>query len=96
MVKDIGLIALLMNGINSIKTQATKKGTNLMAKHNYRSYEPITRHTKAGRAGQYIKCPHCDRLERRVYHMDWPDCTCRGCNRKIDKYDWLIEESVYR
>jgi len=96
MAKDIGLIVLLMNGINSIKTQATKKGTNLMTKRNYRSYEPINRNTKAGSAGKYIKCPDCDRIERRVYHMSWPDYPCRRCNKRINKFDWLIEQTLHR
>ena len=85
-----------MNGINSIKNQATKKGTNLMTKHNYRSYEPINRHTKAGSAGKYIKCPDCDRIERRVYHLNWTALDCRSCQKKIDKFDWLIEQPLYR
>ena len=63
---------------------------------NYRSYEPIDRNTKAGRAGKMIKCPICDRIERRVYHMDWKELTCTYCNQKVDKYEWLIEESIYR
>ena len=67
-----------------------------MTKRNYRSYEPITRNTKAGRAGKYIKCPHCDRIERRVYHLRWPDYPCSKCNKRINKFDWLIEQTIYR
>ena len=67
-----------------------------MTKHNYRSYEPINRRTKAGRAGKYIKCPHCDQLNRRIYHLSWTALDCRSCQKKVDKYDWLIEETIYR
>ena len=60
------------------------------------NYVPITKTSKAGRAGKKIKCKSCGKILRRVYHLSWPALTCLTCNKKVDKYDWLIEETIYR
>ena len=63
---------------------------------NFKSYEQISNKTKAGRAGNLIKCPNCYRIERRVYNMNWAEATCRFCHTTSNKYEWLIEEYIYR
>ena len=62
-----------------------------MTKH----YSKITKHTRAGRAGKLIKCPRCEH-KKRIYHLCWTALSCQGCHEMIDKYDWYIEESMYR
>jgi len=61
-----------------------------------KTYISINRKTKANRKGSQIQCPHCKRIERVIYHMKWDKETCRFCHTTSDKYEWLIEESVYR
>jgi len=63
---------------------------------NFKSYEPIKHNTKAGRAGKLIKCPHCQRIEKRVYHMLWTKETCRFCHTTSKKNEWLIEEYTFK
>lgn len=60
------------------------------------NYVPVNKHTKTGRAGKKIKCPHCSTILRRVYHLNWTKLTCLSCQKNVSKYDWLIEESIYR
>ena len=59
-------------------------------------YVPVTRNTKAGRAGKKIRCPYCDKIARRIYHMSWSKITCINCHTEVSKYDWLIEVPIYR
>jgi len=63
---------------------------------NFQSYVAITRKTEANRKGSRVKCPNCKRIERTVFNMKWKDLTCRFCHATKDKYEWLIEESIYR
>ena len=61
-----------------------------------KQYVPITKTSKAGRAGKLIRCSNCDSIGRRVYHLSWTRLTCLICKKDINKYDWLIEETLYR
>ena len=63
---------------------------------NFQSYVAITRKTKANRKGSHIRCSNCKRIERVIYDMKWKEETCRFCHKTSDKYEWLIEESLYR
>ena len=49
----------------------------------------VNRHTRAGRNGRQITCPDCGKIAR-VYHFAWCAITCSGCDRMIDKENWLI------
>ena len=61
-----------------------------------KQYVPITRHTKAGRAGKLVRCPTCNTIVRRVYHLSWSRLMCLVCKKAVNKYDLLIEETLYR
>ena len=60
------------------------------------NYVPIIKTSKAGRAGKLIKCKSCSKILRRVYHLSWSKLHCLTCNKDIDKYDWLIQETLHR
>jgi ribosomal protein S27E len=49
----------------------------------------VDRYTRAGRHGRQITCPDCGEIAR-VYHFAWCAITCSGCDRMIDKENWLI------
>ncbi len=61
-----------------------------------KNYVPITKTSKVGRAGKCIKCKSCQKILRRIYHLSWSKLVCLTCNKEIEKYDWLIEETLYR
>jgi len=49
----------------------------------------VTGHTRAGKDGKCLDCPHCgDTL--RVYHFDWFALQCQGCKAPVEKQNWLI------
>jgi ribosomal protein S27E len=47
----------------------------------------ITRHTRAPRAGAFIRCPHCQEVSL-VYHFCWSALTCQHCGESISKSSW--------
>ncbi len=61
-----------------------------------KNYSQITKRSKVGRAGKLIKCPTCEKILRRVYHLSWTKLTCLTCNKDVGKYEWLIEETLFR
>ncbi len=58
-------------------------------------YVPLTRNAKLGRAGKLLRCATCNSIGRRVYSLFWKKMPCIVCQKEIDKYDWLIEETLY-
>ena len=57
----------------------------------------VTRHTRAGRNGKDIYCPHGHKV--RVYHFSWNTLACPGCKGVNDpdwftKPEWLLEPPV--
>jgi hypothetical protein len=47
----------------------------------------ITRHTRAPRAGAFIRCPWCQEVSL-VHHFSWTALTCQHCGESVDKYCW--------
>jgi hypothetical protein len=47
----------------------------------------ITRHTRAPRAGAFIRCPWCQEVSL-VHHFSWAALTCQHCGESVDKYCW--------
>jgi hypothetical protein len=47
----------------------------------------ITRHTRAPRAGAFIRCPYCQEVSL-VHHFCWSALTCQHCGESISKSSW--------
>ena len=54
------------------------------------SYKPVTRYTRAGYNGKWIKCPKCSQTSK-VYHFSWTSLVCMCCRESVEKLDWLVE-----
>ena len=50
-------------------------------------FEPITKWTRAGKNGKYIKCSRCGGVHR-VYHFSWSGAACPKCTLYVTKYEW--------
>lgn len=66
----------------------TKYADHLNGRGFYIARAAVTKHTRAGRAGKEIYCPHCGSANR-VYHFAWCATTCQSCRAMVDKYDWF-------
>ena len=53
--------------------------------------ENVNRNTRAGRNGKEITCPKCQ-TRARVYHFSWSALNCQGCDRVIEKQDYLTNK----
>jgi len=53
----------------------------------------VTSHTRAGRAGRAIICPHCQQAAV-VFHFAWSALMCSGCRAPVDKLDWRTDEPM--
>ena len=53
-------------------------------------FKNLDRYTRAGREGKEIKCPNCG-VYQWIYHFSWSALTCQGCDKSIDKNEWLLE-----
>ncbi|MCK5600622.1 hypothetical protein KAR91_02065 [Candidatus Pacearchaeota archaeon] len=51
----------------------------------------VTKHTKAGKKGKGITCPHC-KNERTVYHFSWQNMICQECGATVNKTEFLLLE----
>jgi hypothetical protein len=49
----------------------------------------ITRHTRAPKAGAFIRCPYCQNVSL-VHHFSWTALTCQHCSESVDKYCWTV------
>lgn len=49
----------------------------------------VDKHTRAGKKGKTIRCPHCRKFER-VYNFAWCAATCPKCKKDINKYDYYV------
>jgi len=49
--------------------------------------KPITRHTRAPRAGAFIRCPYCQGVSR-VTHFAWSALGCQHCEESVQKDRW--------
>jgi hypothetical protein len=47
----------------------------------------ITRHTRAPRAGAFIRCPWCQEVSL-VHHFSWAALTCQHCSESVPKANW--------
>jgi ribosomal protein S27E len=47
----------------------------------------ITRHTRAPRAGAFIRCPYCQEVSL-VHHFCWSALTCAHCSESVSKPSW--------
>jgi ribosomal protein S27E len=47
----------------------------------------ITRHTRAPRAGAFIRCPYCDAVSL-VHHFSWSALSCQHCSEMVSKPSW--------
>ena len=47
----------------------------------------ITRHTRAPRAGAFIRCPYCQEVSL-VHHFCWSALTCQHCDESVSKSSW--------
>ena len=56
------------------------------------SYKPVTRYTRAGYNGKWIKCPKCSQTSK-VYHFSWSSLVCMCCRESVEKLDWLVESN---
>ena len=54
------------------------------------SYKPVTRYTRAGYNGKWIKCPKCSQTSK-VYRFSFSSLVCMCCRESVEKYDWLVE-----
>ena len=48
----------------------------------------VTKHTRAGQNGKKIICTHCGTMNT-VYHFSWAAITCGGCDRMVNKENFL-------
>tara|TARA_R110002153_G_scaffold71448_1_gene187340 strand:- start:1274 stop:1579 length:306 start_codon:yes stop_codon:yes gene_type:complete len=53
--------------------------------------KPITKHTRAKRAGTLLLCPKCKKTFN-VYHFSWITLKCLNCRAFVNKYDWRIAD----
>ena len=51
--------------------------------------EKVTKHTRAGKDGKFIVCPHCNQGNF-VFHFSWSALGCQHCGSMVDKYDWKL------
>jgi len=51
--------------------------------------KPVTKHTRAKRAGTLLLCPECKKTNR-IYHFSWVAIVCLNCKAEVNKYDWRI------
>ena len=49
----------------------------------------VTRYTRAGNNGKWIKCPCCSQTAL-VFHFSWSALGCPDCHYIVDKYDWKL------
>ena len=49
----------------------------------------ITRHTRAPRAGAFIRCPYCEAVNI-VYNFSWHIHCCTGCGEIVAKDRWSV------
>ena len=56
------------------------------------TYKPVTRYTRAGYNGKWIKCPKCSQTSK-VYHFSWSSLVCMCCRESVEKLDWLVESN---
>ena len=47
----------------------------------------ITRHTRAPRAGAFIRCPYCQEVSL-VRHFCWSALSCQHCSEMVAKQSW--------
>jgi ribosomal protein S27E len=53
-------------------------------------FKTLNRYTRAGREGKEIKCPNCG-VYSWIYHFSWSSLTCQGCDKSIEKNEWLLK-----
>ena len=51
---------------------------------DYSDYPHVTKHTRAGKNGKTLYCPHCARSVH-VYHFSWDALVCVECKRRNAK-----------
>ena len=54
-----------------------------------KDFVKVSKHTRAGKRGKMIRCPHCKNMER-VYHFAWSAAVCPKCKKTINKYDYYV------
>lgn len=47
----------------------------------------INRHTRAPKAGAFIRCPYCDTVSL-VHHFSWSALSCQHCGESVAKERW--------
>ena len=53
----------------------------------------VTKHTRAGQNGKKIICTHCGTMNT-VYHFSWAAITCGGCDRMVNKENFLDSDKM--
>ena len=53
----------------------------------------VNKNTRAGHQGKDIVCPKCNHVGK-VYHFTWGNLGCINCKKIINKYDWIIKETI--
>lgn len=78
---------LRMTPTTSYKHLSIRNGVETVTEH----YEPVTKHTRAGKNGKNIMCPACNAIHR-VYHFAWSASSCPSCKRVIYKDEYLVDQ----
>ncbi len=76
-----------MTPTTSYKHLSIRNGVETVTEH----YEPVTKHTRAGKNGKNIMCPACNAIHR-VYHFAWSAASCPSCKRVIYKDEYLVDQ----
>jgi len=53
--------------------------------------KPVTKHTRAKRAGTLLLCPKCKETFK-IYHFSWTALVCLNCRASFNKYDWRLAD----
>ena len=49
----------------------------------------VTKHTRAGKDGKIIQCPHCNKREK-VFHFSFVALECVRCKAMVNKCEWKL------
>ena len=49
----------------------------------------VNRHTRAGKDGKFIVCPHCNQ-GKTVFHFSCSALSCQECGAMVEKNQWRL------
>lgn len=53
-------------------------------------FQRVDGHTRAGKRGKHLVCPHCCAVSPLVFHFSWEALGCVKCKAMVEKRFWIV------